>query len=443
MRRPAGWISDFMGQMFYRTSMRLSLIFFVASLAVGLTTVFMIRSVLPEHPRNQLSQRLAQYAVDRLGPKPGMLEVEALAQALDATLVVLDDSRILRSQNASLTREQIEAAVAAAPNLPAFETTFGGKNYFVLRGDDITYTLGDFVTGMSVTAQAKLAGGLAVILLTLFLAFIAVRRIVAPLAPLADAVRSIGEGELDHRVAVVGSGEIRTLEHQVNEMANALGRAERVKREFLVAIGHEFSSPIARLMFQAEQVENDALRHRITGNLMRINTLFRTLVSVEAFADATDSPDDPPLHFPDELAEIAEIAGEDHIVLDMPEQRILIHTCRMRLELLLNNFISNALRYAPGSPIEVSARHGNDTLTLTVADHGPGVAEDLLSDLGEPFLRADKSRTFNAEGGLGLGLYLCSRLVARGQGRMRLSNREGGGLEVRVDLPCVAEAFHV
>lgn len=430
-------------QIFYRTSMRVSLIFVVASIIVGLSAVFMIRAVIPEHPRNQLSQRLAQYATHQLGPNPSQRQVESLAQALDATLVVLEGNRVLRSRDARLTPQQIETALAATPNLSAFETTLEGQDYFILRDDDVVYALGDFVVDMSSAARAKLGGGLMVILLTLLMAFIAVRRVVAPLAPLADAVRTIGEGDLDHRVALVGHGEIRTLEQQVNAMAKALGRAERIKRDMLVAIGHEFSSPIARLMFQAEQVEDPALKTKITNNLMRINTLFRTLISVEAFADTTGLPNDPPLQFPDEIAEIAQIAGEHHVRLDMPEGQLLIHTNRMRLELLLNNFISNALRYAPGSAVEVSARHAHDTLTLTVADRGPGVPEAFLSDLGEPFLRLDQSRTFSPEGGLGLGLYLCNRLVARAQGKMHLRNRTGGGLEIRVDLPCVAEAPHI
>lgn len=220
-------------------------------------------------------------------------------------------------------------------------------------------------------------------------------------------------------------------------MAAAISRAERVKREMLIAIGHEFFSPIARLMFQAERIEDPLLRSKITENLMRINLLFRSLLSVEALEDKPAQQ--APLPFPDCITEIASAAGDGLVTFDLPAQRSLLYIDRMRLELLLNNFISNAIRYAPGSAIEVTARHSHDMLTLIVADRGPGVPEEFIEDLGEPFMREDKARSFSGGGGMGLGLYLSTRIVARTGGRMRVRNRDGGGLEVRVEWPCLSQ----
>ncbi|MFV0386843.1 ATP-binding protein [Paracoccus sp. (in: a-proteobacteria)] len=423
----------------YRTSTRLSLTFILASVLVGLTTIYILSGILPEHPRNQLSQLLAQQVVRPLGVDPSPEAVNRLARELNIGLLVRDDKREMHGGGIEMSAEQVETLLAEKPGRTSYEASVNGEDVFVLRDHDRIYVFTDFVTGMSFMARAKLMGGPAVILLILILAFVVVRRTVAPVAPLTDAVREIGEGNLEKRVKPTGRGELRELEDRVNSMAVALRRAERVKRDMLIAIGHEFFSPIARLMFQAERIEDPALRSKITDNLLRINLLFRTLISVQALQDKAEDNSAPPLLFPDCIVEIATAAAEGRVEFDLPLQKRYLYIDRMRLELLLNNFISNALRYAPDSRIEISAFHGHDTLTLMVADRGCGVSEELIEDLGEPFLKEDKARGFSTGGGLGLGLYLCSRIVARADGKMQIWNREGGGLAVRVDWPCAAQ----
>lgn len=433
-------VRGLLGRALYRTSGRLSLIFLMTALALTLTVVFMIRAVLPEHPRNQLSQRLALHAVTELGPTPAARDVERLARELGVALMMIEGTTELRSSRLRISRAEVEDLLADHPARASFEGSIGGDRYFVLRSGGRVWAMGDFVTGMSGLAQVKLVGGLISILCILAVAFFAMRRTVEPLAPLSDRVRAIGEGELNQYLEVQGSGEIAALARAVNEMAQKLARAEDVKRDMLVAIGHEFSSPIARMMFQAERVEDPILRAKLTDNLLRINMLFRTLISVEALQDARGDARADPLEFPQVIREIAEKAGEGYVDFDLPAGSRALLFDRMRLELILNNLITNALRHAPGSRIEVLARHGADLLLLEVADRGPGVSEEMLTSIGEPFMRADRARRFNTGGGMGLGLYLCGRIAARAQGRMKIDNRPGGGLMVRVELPCTAQA---
>ena len=428
------------GRALYRTSTRLTLIFVLTTVALALCVVFMIRAVLPEHPRNQLSQRLALHAVTALGPAPRQTDVERLSREIGVALMMIDGPVELRSARVRFSRDDVEGLVSAHPGQTSFEAAIEGDRYFVLRSGGKIWAMGDFVAGVSALARAKLIGGLVAMLAILGAAFIAMRRTVEPLAPLSDTVRAIGEGDLDQFLEVRGGGEIATLARAINEMAQKLSRAEDVKRDMLVAIGHEFSSPIARMMFQAERIEDPVLRAKLTDNLLRINLLFRTLISVEALQESRGDSATEPLDFPQVIREIGEKAGEGAVEFDLPAEPRALLFDRMRLEILLNNFISNARRYAPGSRIELCARHGADMLTLVVADRGPGVPETVLASLGEPFMREDRARRFNTGGGMGLGLYLCGRIAARAQGRMKISNRPGGGLSVRVDLPCTALA---
>lgn len=102
------------------------------------------------------------------------------------------------------------------------------------------------------------------------------------------------------------------------------------------------------------------------------------------------------------------------------------------LKRCLQNLLDNALRY--GTEAELLIEDGVETLTLLVRDRGPGIPEDQLGRVFEPFYRIEGSRN-PATGGTGLGLSIARNIAQSMGGDVTLSNREGGGLEARVVLP--------
>ena len=105
-----------------------------------------------------------------------------------------------------------------------------------------------------------------------------------------------------------------------------------------------------------------------------------------------------------------------------------VHADPMRLKLLLRNLIDNALRHSAGAaraPIVSLRREADGRVALGVRDFGPGVSDEQLQRLSEPFYRTDSARA-RATGGVGLGLYLC-RLIAQAHGgELRLRHAEPG-----------------
>jgi two-component system sensor histidine kinase CpxA len=98
------------------------------------------------------------------------------------------------------------------------------------------------------------------------------------------------------------------------------------------------------------------------------------------------------------------------------------------------NVLRNAIRYSPShSAVEVRLAETADTSIVEIRDYGPGVAEDLLSQIFKPFFRAEESRDTNS-GGIGLGLSIAMRAVQVHQGTITAEN-EKPGLKVRIVLP--------
>ncbi|MCY1184123.1 Sensor protein QseC [compost metagenome] len=104
------------------------------------------------------------------------------------------------------------------------------------------------------------------------------------------------------------------------------------------------------------------------------------------------------------------------------------------LERALDNLLRNALRFNPqGLPIELKAERNGDKIVLSVRDHGPGVASEHLTQLGEPFFRAPNQTA----PGHGLGLAIARRAAERHGGNLVLANHPEGGFVASLELPVV------
>jgi two-component system osmolarity sensor histidine kinase EnvZ len=106
---------------------------------------------------------------------------------------------------------------------------------------------------------------------------------------------------------------------------------------------------------------------------------------------------------------------------------------RTFIDRLMTNLVDNALEHGE-PPVEIrTARQGDDWL-IEVRDHGPGIPDERLDDVLRPFVRLDPARSGN--GHCGLGLTIVERLAREQRGRCEIGNAEGGGLIVRIVIPC-------
>jgi signal transduction histidine kinase len=102
-----------------------------------------------------------------------------------------------------------------------------------------------------------------------------------------------------------------------------------------------------------------------------------------------------------------------------------------RLEQVLTNLLTNAIRYAPGAPVHIRLREQEGRVVLSVRDHGPGIASRSLERVFERF---ERLQTPNV-GGLGLGLSICRHIVQAHGGSIRAESTLGQGVCFIVELP--------
>ncbi len=225
-----------------------------------------------------------------------------------------------------------------------------------------------------------------------------------------------------------------------------LERAIHLRDEFLSIASHELRTPLTSLMLQLQSSLLDLERNtgtpqRFAAKLerskvqaLRLNSLVDTLLDVSRIQNGRLSLDP-------EYIDLAQLAREvvDRYEAEPPESLQLttdgpVVGCwdRLRLEQVLVNLVSNALKYGNGNPVELRVHIEGPRAVLHVRDQGIGISPEAQKSIFGRFERAVSSDYF---GGLGLGLYITEQIVALHGGSIDVESTPGKGTTFTVELP--------
>lgn len=264
-----------------------------------------------------------------------------------------------------------------------------------------------------------------------------VRGITGFISTLNHAAGRIAHGKFDERIEKQRSDELGELSTSVNTMAAQLGDYMREQKRITADVAHELCSPIARMQMALGVVEQRSTPDQ-SSYLQKLDRelqhMAKLVEEVLAFSKAETIPDRETPEDIDLLELLQNIlsreAPENGIKLEIGN--IKLHCLRNALDRGIGNVVRNAIRYAKA--LEITAKAENDVVTIEIADRGPGVPEETLSRLFEPFYRPEAARGRNT-GGSGLGLAITKRCIEACQGTITAQNREGGGLVVSIQVP--------
>ncbi|MDO9438736.1 HAMP domain-containing sensor histidine kinase [Hydrogenophaga sp.] len=290
---------------------------------------------------------------------------------------------------------------------------------------------------------------LAALLVLTLLAYLYVRRLLRPLDHIRQGALRFGAGEFGQPIPVrhpKRPDELGQLAATINTMGRDIHQMLEAQRALLLAISHELRSPLTRARLNTELLPEspdiEPQRLALLRDLSEMARLISDLLESERLAGRHKAlhrePTDPAALVCDVIDELAgtQPAARGialHLAHDLPT----LPLDRIRVRLLLRNLLDNALRYNAGSssPVELHLRAlagEGQGIEFDVRDHGPGVPDDQLAQLAQPFFRPDTARTRSA-GGVGLGLYLC-KLVAQAHGGSLQVRNAHPGLSVVVTL---------
>jgi PAS domain S-box-containing protein len=231
----------------------------------------------------------------------------------------------------------------------------------------------------------------------------------------------------------------------------AAQEAVAIRDEFLSIAGHELKTPLTALLFHAESLQRNALAipptevadraTKMVRNAQRLARLVEELLDVSRIAAGRLTLEREQVDLSGLVSELtarirdaAERAGSP-IQLDASRPAVG-HWDRLRVEQVVENLLTNAVKYGRGKPIEVTVEPRERLARLVVRDHGFGIAPADQARIFERFERAVSSRHY---GGLGLGLWIARQIVEAHGGRIRVASRPDDGAAFTVDLPLSPE----
>ena len=277
---------------------------------------------------------------------------------------------------------------------------------------------------------------LALAALILFLNYFMVNKMLNPVRLLKQGAERIRQGDLSYRVKSNLQDELGELTESINHMADSLQSMLEAKRQLLMAISHELRTPITkaklRMEFMPESDEKDQLKEDIN----EIDLLISDLLEAERLNNDHSALVSERVLLANFIRSIAESfkSNNGEIEIEIPVNDLEFEIDKLRIRLLITNLLNNAVRHGKGNLINVGVSFSGDRGIIEVKDNGEGISDEHITQITEPFYRADSARQRNT-GGFGLGLYLC-RLIAQAHGgEMIIVSQEGQGTQITVNLP--------
>ncbi|MEX7470805.1 MtrAB system histidine kinase MtrB [Mycobacterium adipatum] len=320
---------------------------------------------------------------------------------------------------------------------------------FPLNNEESTIAL---VRGTMATGGVVLLGLLAAI------ALLVARQIVLPVRSASRIAERFAEGHLTERMPVRGEDDMARLAVSFNDMAESLSRQitqleefGNLQRRFTSDVSHELRTPLTTVRMAADLIHDHsddldpALRRStelMVNELDRFETLLADLLEISrhdaGVAELAVEAVDLRSTVQSALDNVGHLAADAGVQLDvdMPGDGVIAEVDPRRVERILRNLIANAIDHAERKPVEIRMAADEDTVAVTVRDHGVGLRPGEEKLVFSRFWRSDPSRV-RRSGGTGLGLAISIEDARLHQGRLEAWGEPGNGACFRLTLPLV------
>jgi len=284
--------------------------------------------------------------------------------------------------------------------------------------------------------QMRLLSSLLISMLILApIVWLLARRLTQPIRVFAEAAERLGADPDAEPLKPTGPTEVRTAIAAFNDMQASLRDHMRKRTQTIAAIAHDLRTPLTRMRFRVEQAP-PKLRDRMVADVEEMDALIgqaMAFVRGETQADRHE-----PLDLDALARHCATGFSETGAAVTFDGGRVLpVEGDPAALRRAIANLIENAVKFADAARVRTFAL--DDQAVISVEDDGPGLPEEELETVFEPFARGERSRN-RETGGAGLGLSVARQAARAGGGDVTLINRPEGGLTAVLLLPLKSEA---
>jgi signal transduction histidine kinase len=265
-----------------------------------------------------------------------------------------------------------------------------------------------------------------------FLTWFAVKLATQPLVRLERAANGLGSDLRGKLLPEDGPKEVARAATAFNAMQRRIAEQAVERIQILAAIARRLQTPITRMRLRADFLGDRDAKEKLQGDLQEMQTLVKQGLALARGRDEISGQRcQTDLHaLVDSL--VCDYSDAGKTLRFAGERGVTILTHPQALRRIIINLIDNGLKFGEDVEVAIDTQRSNG-ITITVSDRGPGIPEEHLKSVFLPFYRIEASRN-RETGGTGLGLAIAQQLASALRGTLTLANRDGGGLEARLEF---------
>ncbi len=262
----------------------------------------------------------------------------------------------------------------------------------------------------------------------IIIALIFLKNQTRPLVRLAKAAERFGKGDYVNDFRPSGAQEIRKAAYEFDRMAKRINRHLNQRSEMLSGISHDLRTPLTRLKLQLAMLKQKDLSQNMSKDIDEMEKMLNDYLQ---YAKTQSQENTTNVNLNEIFLEISMSTKPERVKIFGHDQ-IIINGRSLALKRCFENLVQNGLTY--GKNVNVNFKKGNNRVSISIEDDGPGIPEDQYKNVFKPFFRLDKSRSLN-KSGVGLGLAIVEDVINSHGGNIQLGKSKFNGLLVRISLP--------
>ncbi len=264
--------------------------------------------------------------------------------------------------------------------------------------------------------------------------YIFVKRMTQPLRALQNAAKAVGQGEFPAPIKPSGSIEMQSVTKAFNQMSQSIKQLEQDRHIITAGISHDLRTPLTRIRLATEMLPEDQawVQEGIVQDIEDMNDIIDQFIDY-AKQDLEENRELTNINLLVDSVVQARHFDDNHTIAQRLQN---VPDCLMRavaIKRVLDNLVENAFRYG-SDHLEITTEHDKKRkeVICTIRDFGPGIDQDKLPKLMQPFAQGDAAR---GSSGSGLGLAIIKRIIDMHQGQVNFSNHPEGGFQAEIRLP--------
>jgi signal transduction histidine kinase len=252
-----------------------------------------------------------------------------------------------------------------------------------------------------------------------------------PIGLIKNRIVALEAGDLDAKIKIIGEDELAELSHNINNLIKQIKGLLGQKERLLSDVSHEIRTPLSKIRLLLEMKAKEDKKQQINKQIDYLDAMITNILISDKLSVPYSNLDIGPIEVNCLIQQGVDLTKHSNVVVRLPDNPT-IYCDVVKLAVVIKNLLDNAEKYAPSSsPVVVSCKTEGEIVFIQVVDSGPGIPEDLMAKIAQPFVRGQNLK----KAGFGLGLSICKKVIAAHAGSLLIkNNKKSSGCTINIKL---------